>query len=233
MALHVVSTPAIRTSAAMPSTMPSSTGFPSTSVVSSSLSRSSPGLLAPLLELDQEVIEQPLGPALAPLGVVGELEHVAHPAGEGVGQVGGDTEDPGDDPDRDLLGVVGGGIGVPVVGEPVEQSAAELAGQRHVAVDPRVREPGQQQPPGPRVQRRVRRNRRQAVLEVGPVEVGVGVLVLVAGDDRHLERAEVRDVVGDGGDVVVAGGQPAALAAVGVGDRAAPAQLVPDAERVA
>ncbi len=82
------------------------------------------------------------------------------------------------------------------------------------------------------MQRRVRRDRGQAVLEVGPVEVGVGILVLVAGDDGHLDRAEVRDVVRNGGHVVVAGGQPAALAAVGVGDGAALAQIVPDAERV-
>ena len=47
------------------------------------------GVLAALLELAQEVVEQALGAALAALGVVGELEHVAHPAGEGVGQVGG------------------------------------------------------------------------------------------------------------------------------------------------
>ena len=177
-------------------------------------------------------MSRPSRPALAALGVVGELQDVAHPAGEGVGQVGGHAEDPGDDPDRDLLRVVGRGVGVARVGEAVEQAAAELAGQRHVAVDPLVREPGQQQPAGPGVQRRVGRNRRQAVLEVGPVEVGVGVLVLVAGDDGHLERAEVRDVVRNGGHVVVAGGQPAALAAVGVGDGAALAQLVPDAERV-
>ena len=40
------------------------------------------------------------------------------------------------------------------------------------------------------------------------------------------------DVVGDGGDVVVAGRQPAALAPVGVRDRAGRAQLVPDAEGI-
>ena len=97
--------------------MPSSTGFPSTSVVEQLAQQVVARVLAPLLELHQEVVEQPLGPALAPLGVVGELEHVAHPSGEGVGQVGGDAEDPGDHPDRDLLGVVGRGIGVPDVGE--------------------------------------------------------------------------------------------------------------------
>ncbi len=84
---------------------------------------------APVLELAQEVVEQALGAALAPLGIVGELQHVAHPAGERVGQVGRHAEDPGDDPHRDLLRVVGGGIGVARVGELVEQAATELAGQ--------------------------------------------------------------------------------------------------------
>ena len=47
-----------------------------------------------------------------------------------------------------------------------------------------------------------------------------------------LEGAEVGDVVGDGGDVRVPRRQPVAASAVGVGDRAAAAQLVPDPKRV-
>ena len=45
-------------------------------------------------------------------------------------------------------------------------------------------------------------------------------------------RREVLGVVGDGGDVLVARRQPHAAVALGVGDRARPAQLVPDRERV-
>src|SRR5258708_34558605 len=69
-------------------------------------------------------------------------------------------------------------------------------------------------------------------LEVGPVEVGVRILVLVPGNDGYLEGTEVRDVVRNGSDVVIAGGQPTALSAVGVGDGAPLPQLVPDAEGI-
>ena len=62
---------------------------------------------------------------------------------------------------------------------------------------------------------------------LGPSKFGVGVLVLVAGDHRHLERAEVLDVVGDRRHVLVAQRHPAALAPVGVRDRAGRAQRRP------
>ena len=92
--------------------MPSSTGLPVDLGREQLAQQVVAGVLAPVLQLPQEVVEEALGPVLAPLGIVGELQHVAHPAGERVGQVGRDTEDPGDDPDRDLLRVVGRRIGV-------------------------------------------------------------------------------------------------------------------------
>ena len=64
----------------MPSTMPSSTGCAVHLGREQLAQQVVARVLAALLELRQEVVEQPFGPALAPLGVVGELEDVAHPA---------------------------------------------------------------------------------------------------------------------------------------------------------
>ena len=88
-------------------------------------------------------------------------------------------------------------------------------------------EPGQQEPAGPGVQGRIGRDGGQPVGEDGLLG-----LLAVEGDDGDLEGAEVLDVVGDGGHVVVAGGEPVAAPAVGVGDGARRAQLVPDAEGI-
>ena len=111
-ALHVVSIPAIRTRAAVPMTTESSTCAPSTFVCSSSLMRSSPGSLRAALDLFQEVADKAPDSPFAAHRVVGELEDVADPIREGVRQVLGDPEDLCDDPDRDLLRVLLGGIGV-------------------------------------------------------------------------------------------------------------------------
>ncbi len=114
MALQVVSTPAMSTSAATPSTTLSSTGTPSTSLWRSSLNKSSPGSALRRSTSADEELDEALDAPAAPLGVVGELEHVPDPAGEGVRQRGRHAEDGGDHPHRDLLGVVAGGIGGPL-----------------------------------------------------------------------------------------------------------------------
>ena len=56
------------------------------------------------------------------------LEHAAHPAGERVAHVGGHAQHGGDDAHRDLLGVVGGGIGLAPLDEAVDETVAQLAG---------------------------------------------------------------------------------------------------------
>ncbi len=180
--------------------------------------------------LVDEVGDQLLHAPATALGVVGELEEVPHPAGEGVGQLDRHPEDGGDDPDRYLLGVPGGGVDRSVGHEAVDQSGAELPGHGLVGLDAAVREPRQEEPAGPGVQGRVGRDRREPVGEdrlVGGLDV-----VLDHRDDRGLGRAEVLDVVGQVHHVLVPGGQPGAPPPVGMGHRAGPAQFVPDAEGI-
>ncbi len=184
-------------------------------------------VLLALLHLGHEVLDEGDRPFAPDLLVVGEFEHGPHPAGEGVRQLGGHPEDGGDDPDRDLLGVVGGGVGRPLGQEALDQSGAQLPGHGLVALDLSVREPGQQEPAGEGVERRVGRDRRDAVGQDRLLGLLSG-----EGDDRDVERAEVLDVVGQGHDVLVRGRQPRTPTAVGVGDRTGLAQVVPDAERV-
>ena len=173
------------------------------------------GLGRPLLHLGPEIPDERLGAVLAALGVVGELEHVPHPSGEGVRQLGWDPEDGGDHPHRDLLGVPGGGVGGALIGEPGHQVGTEAAGQGFVALHPAVGEPRQQQAPGPGVEGRVRRDGREPVGEDRFVTGSA-----LEGDDRDLLRAEVVDVVGQVHHVAVPGREPGAPPAVGVGHRA-------------
>ena len=108
---QVVSTPAIRVSAAMPMITRSSTGLPSTSACSNALMRSSPGFVAAVLQLLEQVQHHGVATAGGPGLLVGELEEVLHPAGEGLGHLVGDPEHERDDAHRNLAGVVAGGIG--------------------------------------------------------------------------------------------------------------------------
>ena len=227
MALHVVSTPAIRTSAAMPSTMPSSSGAPSTSAPRSSLSRSSPGLRRRSASCDWKYSRSCSAPcdrrASSSANSRTSRTHpvkasdisLETPRMRAITRTGY------------LLRVVDRGIRMPGVDEAVEQAPAELPGQRHVALHALMGEPRQQQTPGPGVQRRIGRDRGEPVLQL-PF-----ALVAVAHRDHgHLERAEVLDVVRHGRDVLVAGGEPGAPPPLGVRDRARGAQVVPDAEGV-
>ena len=132
MADHVVSTPAIRVSAAMPMMVRSGIGSPSTSACSSELMRSSPGSVRRSAICCSEEADDAVLAAVAAHGIVRELEHVAHPAGERVGQVAGHAEDLGDDAHRDLLRVVGRRVGSAAFDEPVDEAAAQLAGHRLV-----------------------------------------------------------------------------------------------------
>jgi hypothetical protein len=127
------------TRAAAPSTTPSSRGAPSISVCSSSLNRSSLGCSR--RDLGDEVGEEGLHRANATLLVVGKLEHVTYPSGKGVGELARNSEDAGDDADRDLLGVVLGRIGVTGLDERVDERRAEVARHGFVAVDLAVGEP--------------------------------------------------------------------------------------------
>ena len=88
MALQVVSTPAINTRAAIPEHDAVVDRLALDLGVQQLAQQVVARVLAPVLELVDEEVEEALGTLLAPLGIVGELEHVAHPPGEGVGHVG-------------------------------------------------------------------------------------------------------------------------------------------------
>ena len=179
------------------------------------------------LHLGDEEVHQAVGAAGPTLGDVGELEQVAHPPGERVGQRGRHPEDAGDDPDGDLLGVVMGGVGAAEFHEPVDELGTQGAGHPLVPRHPPMGEPGQQEAPGPGVQGRVGRDGRQAV-----GQDGLGAALPREGDDRDLGRAEVVDVVRQVDHVLVPGREPRRAPPVGVGHRARPTQLVPDGEGV-
>ena len=186
-----------------------------------------PGVLLAALHFGHEVLDETEGPLAADLLVIGELEHGPDPAGERVGQFGGYAQDGGDDPDRDLLRVVRCCISPAVGDEAVDESGAQLACHRLVALHLGVGEPRQQKPAGKRVQRRIGGDRRHAIGQHRLLGLLAG-----EGNDGDVERTEVPDVVGEVHDVLVLGGQPRASPSVGVGDRAGRPQLVPDAERV-
>ena len=140
------------------------------------------GLVLATPDLGDEEVDEPRAPLFAPNRVVGELEHVAHPAGEGVGQLGGDAQDVGDHPDRDLLRVVRRSIGAALGEEAVEQPIAQVPRHLLVGLDPSVGEPWEEQPACPRVQRRVRGDGRQTV-----GQHGIGLDPLLAGDGDHRD----------------------------------------------
>ena len=187
-----------------------------------------PRSVPPDLQLGHEIVEQTLGGGDAALGIIGELKDIAHPLRKGIRHVGGDTQNLRDHPDGNLLRVLRRGVGLTTLGKTVEQAPAELAGEGYIALHPPVGKPGQQQPARPRVQRRVRRDRREAVLQRRAV---LGIVV-VDRNDRDFERAEMLDVMGDGRDVVVPSREPVTASPLGVGDRAAGAKAIPDAERI-
>ena len=228
MLLQVVSMPAIMRSATIPSTRRSGRGSPSwlgrNELADEVASRF--GLAA--LELGDEVGAEALLAPQVPLRVVAELEHVAHPAGEFVRHRLGHPQDVADDPDRDLLGVVGGGVGAAGAEEPLDVAPAELAGHRLVAGHAGVGEPGQDQPPRPGVQGWIGGDGREAV-EVLDLLLPLGLGVV---DDADLAGAEPLDVVGGFHDVGVAGEQPRAAPALGVGDGAGAPEVVPDGEGI-
>jgi predicted helicase len=144
------------------------------------------------LELRDEVgADALLSPEVA-LGIVGKLEHVADPAGEGVRERLGDPQNLCDNSDRDLLRVVGGRVGVAGVEKPVDVAPAEVTGHGLVAGDPRVREPRQDESPGPGVQGRIRGDGGKAI---GLFALLVLLRLYSGIDDADLERAEPLDVV--------------------------------------
>ena len=189
------------------------------------------GVGAPLGHEVEEIRHQLVAGLGAALLVVGELEQVAHPAGERVAHRLGHAEDQADHAHGDLLGVVGGGVGPALLDEAVHQPPAQLARVHLVLGHPVVREPGQDQPAAPRVHRRVAADRRHS----GRKRCATGLGELLGRrrrQDADAARAEVLVIAGDRRDIGVGGGQPRPTPAFGVGDGAFPAELVPDTERV-
>src|SRR5581483_8242161 len=76
-----------------------------------------------LLDLDHGGVP---GPGVAG----GDLEEHVEPVAEQVAVGGGDAEEVGDDPDGDVLGVLGGGVGASFGADGVEQLGADVAGDR-------------------------------------------------------------------------------------------------------
>ena len=72
-----------------------------------------------------------------------------------VGHVARDAHELGDDPGRDLLGVVGGGVGAALVDEAVDERVAQRPRARLVLLDRLRRERRQQEAPRPGVLGRV------------------------------------------------------------------------------
>ena len=135
--------------------------------------------------------------------VVCELEDIAHPPGEGVGQVHRHAQHPGDHPRRDLLRVLGGGVGGSSIDEAGDQFAAQLASHRLVLVDLGVREPREQESSLPGVVGRIGVDRGQRHLD--------GCRrALSGGETEHADiaRAVGGDVVRHGEHVGIPGGHP-------------------------
>ena len=158
---------------------------------SRSLMRSSPGRVLALEDLGrQRNWPMPYVSRVAALGVVGELEHVADPSGERVGHLLGDAEDRARSPARGSAGRSPPPRRPARVDEAVDQRRCRgPASSARSSRRARWENHGQQQAPGPGVQRRVRRDRAAARRGGGPRLVGSP-----DGDDRDLERAEASSV---------------------------------------
>ena len=179
-----------------------------------------------VLYVTLQVAEQGHDPLDTSLDGQGDtLDHVVHEAAELLGVRLGQPEHVGDDAHGDVLGVLLGGVDHIASEEPFDELLAVHPCGRLQLVDHLGREDGQQQPAGLLVERRVGGDGRGDTLRGqrhrGP-ELG----------HEHAARGEPLGVVGDGGDVVVAGRQPHAPVPVAVGHRARPAELVPDRVRV-
>ena len=176
-------------------------------------------------------------PRSAALGVVGELEHVAHPLGERAGHRLGHAEDVADHAHRESAGRTRSAASPAAAGDDlVDEPFAQLAGEHLVLGDTLRAHRRQHQSAGPRVQRRVGADRRDARREQRAAGIPAGGAVGIR-DHRHhgdaVARREVLDVVGDGVHVGVARRQPRPAPSIGVRHRTAvAAQLVPDAVRV-
>ena len=104
-----------------------------------------PGVNAAKRDLLPEVGDGGVGGDGTASRVGSELEQVAYPASEGVGHVGGDAEDVGDHPHRNLLRVLARGVSTASFGEIARQVAAQLARHALVLGHPSMREPREQQ----------------------------------------------------------------------------------------
>ena len=109
-----------------------------------------------------EIPEDAQHAALAPLGVMGELEHVTHPLGEGRRHAVGHAEDVTDDAHGNLLGVLGRGVTLTTLHDVGSQSATELAGEHLVLGHAGRAHGGQNEAARPGVQRRIGADGRDA-----------------------------------------------------------------------
>ncbi len=229
---HVVSMPAISSSAHMPIT----TSLGDRLAVVLGLEQFADEVVGRLgLALGDrllQVLDDPDDAAAAALGVVGELEHVAHPLGEGAGHRLGHAEDVADHPHRDLLGVLRGSVALAASDDVVDEAAAQLAGEHLVLGHPGRAHRRQHESPGPGVQRRVGADRRHARGEhrrrSAPARGSVGADVDHRHDADAVAGRELLDVVRDRVHVGVARGQPRPAPPVGVRHRARLAEFVPD-----
>ena len=148
-------------------------------------------------------------------GLAGEralLDEAVDPVPEpGVVAVG-DPEHPGDDLDGDVLGVVRSGVTFPAVDEPIDEIVGHRLGDGLVGGHHRRGELRQQQPADVGVVRGVLGDGRCVEPEVGRRFGPVG--------DQDRAGREPLVVVGDGGEVLVASGDPHAVVPVGVRDGA-------------
>ena len=155
-----------------------------------------------------------------------ELEHAAHPGRELIGHRLVDAEHLSDDSRRGSAARSRSPRRrVPVVDEAVDERAAE----RH-ACTARTSRPTCGEKAG-RISRRAQRCSGGSLLIGGAViPLGRACRRRSHAGDTVISRDEKSlDVVRDREDVVVSGGQPRAAPALGVRDRAAIAELVPDA----
>jgi hypothetical protein len=136
----------------------------------------------------------------------------------------GDAEHARDDLDRNVLREVGGGVASAVGDEPVDEVVGHGPGDGFVVGDDLRGEDREQQPADVGVVRRVLGDGWRVEPEV------VGRLGAVGDQDRAGGEPVV--VVGDGSEVFVAGGDPDAVIAVGVGNRAVGPELLVDGVRV-
>ena len=166
-------------------------------------------------------------PLLVLGGHVDLLEHQPDEAPEAVGVFLGEPQEPDDDPDRDVPGVLDGRVEARLTLGLREQFAAQVPGERLEGGGRPGPEGGQQHPPGHGVEGRVRRDRRGQPDRRGQV---VGTWPLLADHDRA--GGEMLGVVGHLGDQVVGHRQPRPAVPVAVRDRAALAQVLPDRVRV-